>query len=350
MVRYGARLKRPRVPRRIWWLLIAVVVLSVAGAIVVRHKYDSYMQPVSTNQTTQIFTVKPDSSVKQIAGDLEEAHLIRSSWAFQLYIQRKDQATKLQAGTYALSPSESTQEIARTLTTGQVATQLITILPGRRIDQVRADLINAGFAPDAVDNALNPANYEGLSALAFKPANVNTLEGLLWPDSYQKQPDTDPSVIIRESLKAMGEHLNSDVQAGFAAEGLTPYQGLILASIIIQEVNKPADRAQASQVFLSRLKGGIMLGSDVTARYGAIAAGKAPSLTYDSPYNTRLHTGLPPTPISTISAGALEAALHPAATDWLFFVTGDDGTTYFSHTDAEHQALTEKYCHKLCGN
>jgi UPF0755 protein len=350
MARYGARPKRTRVPRRIWWLVLIIIVISVAGAVIVRHKYDSYMMPVSDNQTTQIFTVKQDSSVKQIASNLEEAHLIRSSWAFQLYVQRKDQARDLKAGTYALSPSESTPEIVRTLTNGTVATKLVTILPGRRIDQVRADFINAGFAPAAVANALDPANYSDLPALAFKPASVNTLEGLLWPDSYQKQPDTDPAVIIRESLVAMGQHLTPDVQAGFAAEGLTPYQGITLASIIIQEVNKPADQTQAAQVFLLRLKSGMMLGSDVTARYGSITAGKAPSLTYDSPYNTRLHTGLPPSPISTINTTSLAAALHPAATDWLFFVTGDDGTTYFSHTDAEHQALTEKYCHKLCSN
>jgi len=102
-------------------------------------------------------------------------------------------------------------------------------------------------------------------------------------------------------------------------------------------------------VFLKRLRSGISLGSDVTARYGAIAAGRAPSLTYESPYNTLLHKGLPPTPISTINKQSLDAAAHPAATDWLFFVAGDNGTTYFSKTNEEHEALSQKYCHKLCG-
>lgn len=349
MVRYGARKKR-RVPRRIWWLLAALLVLAVAGTIIASHKYYGYLQPVSNNQTSQIFIVKKNSSVKQIADSLQNVHLIRSSWAFQLYVQRKDRADQLQAGTYALSPSDGIPAIVTTLTNGRVTTKLVTILPGRRIDQVRADLINAGFSPPTVDQALNPANYSDLPALAYKPANITTLEGLLWPDSYQKQPDTDPSVIIRESLMAMGKHLTPDVQAGFAAEGLTTYQGLTLASIIIQEVDKPADQAQAAQVFLSRLKAGSTLGSDVTARYGAIKAGQLPNLTYDSPYNTLLHPSLPPGPISTINAAALSAALHPAATDWLYFVTGDDGTTYFAHTSDEHQALTQKYCHKLCGN
>ena len=91
-------------------------------------------------------------------------------------------------------------------------------------------------------------------------------------------------------------------------------------------------------------------GSDTTTTYGAVAAGLAPDLNYDSPYNTHLHTGLPPVPISTVNANSLAAAAHPAATDWLFFVTGDDGTTHFSHTVEEHEALTAKYCHELCSN
>src|SRR3982750_291779 len=134
MARYVAKKTRP-LPKRIILIFLLVVAVAVIGAVFVRHKYDSFMQPVSTNQTTQIFTVKQDSSVKQIADNLQDAHLIRSSWAFQLYVQRKDQATQLQAGTYALSPSESTPEIVSTLTTGRVTTRLVTILPGRRIDQ-----------------------------------------------------------------------------------------------------------------------------------------------------------------------------------------------------------------------
>ena len=98
--------RRP-VPMRIIWILLVVVAMAVVGAIFVRHKYHSYIQPVSDSQASQIFTVKQDSSVKQIADNLQDAHLIRSSWAFQLYVQRKDQATQLQAGTYALSPSEA---------------------------------------------------------------------------------------------------------------------------------------------------------------------------------------------------------------------------------------------------
>lgn len=342
--------KKGRLPKRVIWLLVALVGLVISGIFISRYMYNTGLQPVSTNQKTQIFTVEKGSSVKEIAVSLEDEKLIRSAWAFQLYIHSKELGYKLQAGTYALSPSQDVPEIVTTLTKGKVATRLVTILPGRRIDQVRADFINEGFAPADVDQALDPAQYSDLPVLAFKPADINTLEGLLWPDSYQKNSATSPSLIIRESLIAMGQHLTPDVQAAFAAEGLTTYQGIILASIVVQEVNKPHEQAQAAQVFVSRLKTGSALGSDVTARYGSIAAGRSPSLTYDSPYNTHLHTGLPPSPISTINASSLAAATHPAATNWLYFVTGDDGITYFSTTLEDHEALTAKHCHKLCNN
>lgn len=340
---------RRALPRRVWTLALILIAIVVTGAVTVRHYYDNDLSPVSNNQTTKIFTVEKGSSVKAIAESLESKQLIRSAWAMELYVHSKELGDKLQAGTYSFSPSQSTKDVVTTLTKGKVSTRLVTILPGRRIDQIRSDLINEGFAPTEVDKALNPATYTDLPALAFKPGNITTLEGLLWPDSFQKDATTSPQVIIRQSLVEMGEHLTPELQAAFAAQGLTTYQGITLASIILKEVSKPADQAQVAQVFLTRLKSGMMLGSDVSARYGAIIAGLAPSLTYDSPYNTLVHTGLPPTPISNITFNSLAAATKPAATDWVYFVAGDDGTTHFSKTLAEHQALTDKYCHALCG-
>jgi UPF0755 protein len=350
MSQYSVHKGRHGIPRRIWILLASLIIVILIGIVVTRHIYTDQLKPVNASQKTQIFTVASGSTIKQISDQLETAHLIRSAWAMQLYIHSSDNADNLQAGTYAFSPSDSTPQIVTTMSKGTVTTRLVTILPGRRIDQVRADLINDGFSPDSVTAALNPAQYSDLAVLSYKPANVNSLEGLLWPDSFQKVANTNPSVIIRESLQEMGQHLTPEVQTEFASEGLSTYQGLILTSIVLQEVNKPTDQSQAAQVFLSRIKIGMMLGSDVTAYYGSIIAGQAPSLSYDSPYNTLIHTGLPPTPISTINASSLQAVTHPAATSWLYFVAGDDGTTYFSTNLQDQQANTAKYCHKLCSN
>ncbi len=342
--------KHRRAPKRVWLIIALIVLLVVSVGLVVRHLYNVGLGPVSSSQQTQIFTVNKGATVKEISNNLERDHLIRSAWAFQIYVHGKNSSSKLQAGTYALTPSDGTPKIVTIMTQGRVATKLVTILPGRRIDQVKADLINSGFEPGAVERALDPGKYTDLPVMAFKPADVNTLEGLLWPDSFQKQPDTDPSAIIRASLTAMGQQLTPDVQAAFAAEGLTTYQGIILASMVIQEVNKPSEQAQAAQVFLSRLNAGMNLDSDATVKYGAVQAGYAPSLDYDSAYNTYKHPGLPPTPISTINASSLAAASRPASTKWLYFVTGDDGTTHFSTNLQDHEALTKQYCHQLCGN
>jgi UPF0755 protein len=342
--------RKPRIPHRVLWLVLALLVAGLIGSIVVRHKYDESLKPESSSQTTSLFTVAAGSSVNEIASNLQKKHLIRSAWALELYVHSKEIGSKLQAGTYAFSPSETTQHIVLTLTKGQVSTSKVTILPGERIDQIRADLINDGYAPSTVDAALNPAQYANLPVLSFKPAAVTNLEGLLWPDTFLKDNNTNLTAIITQSLDETAQHLGSDVQSAFASEGLTTYQGLILASIITKEVSKPSDQPQVAQVFLTRLKMGMMLGSDVTAMYGSVKAGLSPRLTYDSPYNTLIHTGLPPTPISTITAGSLNAATHPStSTSWIYFVAGDDGTTYFSNTLQEHQANTAKYCHKLCG-
>src|SRR5207244_3446945 len=107
----------------------------------------------------------------------------------------------------------------------------------QRLDQIRQTLINAGFTPAAVDAALQPAQYADSVALADKPAGAG-LEGFLYPDSFQKDDNTEPSVIIRESLDEMAQHLTPDIRAAFAAHGLSVYQGVTLASIIEKEVAK----------------------------------------------------------------------------------------------------------------
>ncbi len=341
---------RSFIPRRLIVVAVLLVVLLVGGMVAVRHAYYQNLRPVSNSQQTTIVTIETGSSVKQIAKLLADKKVIRNTWVFEWYVHSKELGSKLQAGTYAFSPSETVPQIVTTLTKGKVATRLVTILPGRRIDQVRADLINDGFSVAAVDAALKPSNYRDVPVMTYVPSSVTTLEGFLYPDSFQRTSETDPSQIIRESLTEMGQHLPPTMQTAFAANNLNVYQGVTLASIVEKEVSKQSDRDQVAQVFFSRLKQGMSLGSDVTALYGSISAGKSPSLKYDSPYNTLIHQGLPPGPISTVSNGALQAVAKPASTDWLYFVAGDDGTTYFEHTYDQQQADAKQYCHALCGN
>ena len=345
--RYNGRSRQQRI--RVFFSVIAVIILVlIMAAIVVRQIYNNNIQPLNHSQTTQIVTVSNGMSSQQIASLLKKDNIIRSDWAFEWYLDSKNLRSSLQAGTYSLSSSQSVAQIVNLLTEGKVTTHLVTILPDRRLDQIRSDLINAGFSPSSVDQALQPAQYVSLPVLAFKPTSAN-LEGLLYPDSFQKDSNTSPEQIIQESLTEMGQHLTPSLQATFANEGLSTYQAVILASIVQQEVIGSSDQAQAAQVFLSRLKSGMTLGSDQTAFYGSIVAGQTPNVNYDSPYNTLIHTGLPPTPISNVNAQSLNSVAHPANTNWLYFVTGDNGTTYFEQTAAQHQSDINQYCHVKCG-
>ncbi|MGH9858148.1 MAG: endolytic transglycosylase MltG, partial [Acidobacteriota bacterium] len=260
----------------------------------------------------------------------------------------------LLAGTYNLRPSMSVQEIADALTQGRIATDLVTISPGIRLDQVRQILIQKyGFGASEVDAALNPANYANHPALVDKPKGAS-LEGYLYPESFQKTGETSPQTIIRQSLDEMQKVLTPELRAGIVRQGLTVHQGVILASIIEQEVSNPDDKKTVAQVFIKRLKEDIRLESDATATYGAVLSGQIDSLSrqqvlaFDSDYNTYTNDGLTPTPISNVGIRSLQAVANPSDTSYLYFVSGDDGKTYFSSTIEEHEALVRQHCTKLC--
>jgi UPF0755 protein len=329
--------------------LILLIILS--GVIYsVRRVYTENLQPVSAAQRSQQVTIPIGSSAKEIAIILKDAGLIRETWAFEWYVRNHNLRDKMQAGTYSLRPNQGVAEIATILTQGKVATDLVTILPAQRLDQIRTSLINSGFAAEDVDNALKPELYTDHPALVDKPAGAS-LEGYLYPETFQKTANTKPEEIIRAALDETQARLTPEVRAGIVKQGLTVHQGIVLASIVEQEVSNGDDRKVVAQVFLKRLHENITLGSDVTAFYGAIMAGQEPkisSVNLDTPYNTRIHAGLPPGPISNISGSSLSAVANPASTNYLFFVAGDDGKTYFSNTQAEHEALTREHCKKLC--
>jgi UPF0755 protein len=328
-------------------ILFAILVI-VAGVWTLRTWYSANLKPLSSSMTTSYFTVKSGETVHQIGGKLQQQHLIKSSKAFETYVRSNELHNKLQAGTYVLNPAMNVQQIVKKMVTGEVARNLLTILPAKRLDQIKNSFKAAGYSQQEVDQAFNVANYSGHPALAGLPAGAS-LEGYLYPDSFQKQADTPASAIIHESLDQMAKHLTPDVVSGFAAQGLNSYQGVILASIVAQETDNPAYQPTVAQVFYRRLHLNMTLGSDVTAFYASAIAAKPKSVTIESPYNTRLHTGLPPGPIGNVTDKALAAVAHPSNTDFLYFVAGDDKKVYFSHTAAEHEQAIKSYCSKECG-
>ena len=325
---------------------ILVILFIGLGYAAVKYRNDN-LRPVSTNQTTIPITIPTGSSLADVSAILKKNKLIRNEWVFKQYVRSKGLQDKILAGTYALKPSQSVQEIVDILTQGKVENVLVTIKPGQRLDQIKQTFINSGFSVKDTEAAFDPTQYEGHPALVDKPRGAS-LEGYLYPESFQKDATTKPTQIITSSLDEMQKRLTPELRAQFAKKGRSVYEGIILASIIEQEVSNLNDKPQVSQVFYKRLAMDMGLESDPTAFYGAIIAGQEPSLRYDSPYNTYFVKGLPPTPISNVTQESLKAAANPANTDWLFFVAGDDGKTYFSKTLDEHEANIDKYCKKLC--
>jgi UPF0755 protein len=344
---YSLYSRARRWPKRVIYTAIVLLLLFACAAFVLRWLYDKSLGPVSNDTTQKVFVIAPNSSVVKIGSDLYAQGLIRQQWVFDRYVAQTGLGSKLQAGTYRLSPSESTPAIASKFAEGKVAVDLIVLLPGQRLDQLKQAFIRANFDPATVDAAFDPAQYAGSPALAGLPPGAS-LEGFLYPDSYQKDATTNPTMIVRAALAEMAQHLTPEIRSAYAQHGLTVYQGVTMASIIEKEVSTQDDRNRVAQVFYSRMAKGMRLESDPTAYYGAILAGQKPSLSFSSPYNTYQVHGLPVGPISNMSDSSLHAVAFPAATDWLYFVAGDDGKTYFSKTLADHQALVAQYCKKLC--
>lgn len=331
-------------------IILAVVVAAcvVSGVLIAREYYYRNLEPVSATQREITVVIEKGSTVSEIGDLLESKGLIRNATVFAQYVRNKGAQEELKAGTYSLRPSYSVEEVVTVLTHGAVQKNLLTILPGQRLDQIRQTFIDAGYDADEVDAALEPAQYKNHPALVDKPAKAN-LEGYLYPESFQRTAETQATIIIRQSLDEMHKRLTPDLRSTLSKNDLSLYENIILASIVEQEVSTPEDRAKVAQVFLTRLEMDMKLESDPTVRYGAVLAGKGPVLTFPTRYSTYAYKGLPPTPISNVSESSLRAVANPANTEWLFFVAGDDGTTHFSKTLADHEANIERYCTKLCG-
>jgi UPF0755 protein len=302
-------------------------------------------------------TIASGSTPTQIADTLVEKKLIRSTKVFDVYIRLTKTRDKLQAGTFVLSPSLSTNEIVDHISSGKVDTFKITFFPGGTVKDsskkslktkfdVQSVLLKAGFSQAEIDSALG-ATYDS-PLFAGKPAGTS-LEGYVYGETYTADSSMTASQVLQMAFDEYYKQIQTnDIVAGFKAQGLSLYEGLTLASIVQAEMGShPADMPQVAQVFLKRLNTGMPLGSDVTAYYGADKIGANHAVTVDTPYNTRIHAGLPPGPISTPSLAALKAVAHPAAGDYLFFLSGDDGKTYFATTDAQHEA-NKVHCQQLC--
>ncbi|MDB5167243.1 MAG: Endolytic murein transglycosylase [Candidatus Saccharibacteria bacterium] len=335
------------------WVVASIITFFVAAGLTAFVWYNIQIAPLGTN-TQKLVVVKIDSgsTPKQIGQLLQGHSVIRSGLAFDIYTRISGKRSDLQAGTYRLSPAESTSQIVDHLVKGDVDQFSITFLPGATVKQDRQVLLDAGYSAIEVDLAL--ADTYDSPLFENKPASAD-LEGYIYGETYNFTAGTSVSDILKRTFTQFYSVLSADnIISGIKAQGLNLYQGITLASIVQKEIGSPTsttpttDQKQVAQVFYSRLATGMNLGSDVTYQYAADKLGVPRDPNLDSPYNTRRYPGLPPGPISVPGITALKAVAAPATTDYLFFLSGDDNVTYFAHTDAEHQANIKAHCAIKC--
>lgn len=328
--------KSPRRQR----LLVAGAVIIVGTAIIGYVSYRVGLGAATTAGATQVFELKSGENANSVATALKSAGLIRNRTAFLTYLNFHGLRTRLKAGTYSVSPTKTAPFIAEILTGGQTLINRITIPEGYRIAQIEDLAAKKGIKKTAFEAALNSPHSQAF--LAGKPVDVS-LEGYLFPDSYELNSTTTASQLVNSMLDTFGQRVGAEYVQAFAAQGLTLHQGLTLASIVEREVNIPADRPIVAQIFLKRFRDKQPLGSDVTVHYASDMTGVPFNLDINSPYNTRKFVGLPPGPIASPGLSALDAVAHPAATSYNYFLSGTDGRTYYAKTYAEHQMNIQKY-------
>lgn len=339
--------KKSRKKPIIWSIVgvIAAIILTIGGIF---FWYTTQLSPVdSSNSDKKLVKVESGSTPEQIANLLKDEGVIRSSIAFLWYTRLQGVQNTLQAGSYRLSPSESTPEITEHLTSGKVDTFNIRFLPGATLADNRDILIGAGYDVQEVDIALaktyNSPLFEG------KPVDAD-LEGYIYGETYSFGTDTSVEAILEHVFAEFYSVVDANgLVAKYKAQGLTLYEGITLASIVQREASPAGDDMPViAQVFYNRLAEGMPLGSDVTYQYIADKTGVARDTNLDSPYNTRRYTGLPPGPIASPGEKALLAVGSPTKGDYLYFLSGDDDITYYGRTLQEHEANIANHCQKKC--
>ncbi len=235
----------------------------------------------------------------------------------------------------------------------QAETFTFTIRPGETIYDIEKNLIAAGYTEAEVNEAL-AAEYD-FDFLQGRPEGAS-LEGYLFGETHEFYATATATEVIQKFLEGTEQVIReNNLTEQFAAQGLTLNEGFILASVVQKEA-AASDMPTVAQVFLSRLKYGIPLGSDVTVSYALDTidpdreayTDNSSALQVNSCYNTRLYAGLPCGAISNPGLSALLAVANPTDTNYLYFLTGDDGKMYYSYTEAEHIQNAALYCLELC--
>ncbi|HLS88437.1 MAG TPA: endolytic transglycosylase MltG [Sphingobacteriaceae bacterium] len=350
------RLRRQKGRRRLA-LTVAGTLLAVAFIFLGTglYWYEANLQPVAPGSgEEQLITIPPGAHSRRIAELLHEHGLIKDPLVFRMLVRFQDLDGRLQAGQYSLGPGLSLQEIVDKLASGDVALYSVTVPEGLTVAQTIALLAEGGVATREELAAAVAEAAQGWPFLPDGPARLHQpLEGYLFPDTYRLPYDAGAADMVAMMLRRFEEVFSPAWRERARELGLTVHEVVTLASIVEREAQVPEERPVIAAVFHNRLRIGMKLDADPTVIY-AVAWDREATDPYiltrselrtDSPYNTYVYGGLPPGPIASPGAAAIEAVLYPANVDYLYFVSKFDGTGahVFARTYQEHLRNVAKY-------
>ena len=298
------------------------------------------------NASTYKVKINPQSSLSSIANQLHDQGLSVNSLLLQVGARSLFVGSKLKPGTYLLPSGGSLGKILLQIARGDRVRESIAIIPGMTIWQLR-NLVDSHQA--LIHQTKGMTSRELLQSLNLSyPSN----EGIFLPDTYIFDPDEPDLNIYRRAAQGMQKQLIQIWEEREANLPLkTPYELLVLASIIEKETGRSSDRDMVAAVFINRLNKGMPLQTDPTVIYGIGPKFdgnlRKADLRKDTAYNTYMHKGLPPSPIAMPSKESILAAAHPAKSNALFFVAKGDGSSYFSQSLKEHESAVDQYQRKI---
>ena len=320
--------------------LLALVLLCVLAAGGYAAWYVA--TPVAVSKLPAGFDIPPGAGFRAAVQRIEEAGIAVGSLQFELLARSLKRANDAKAGSYELSAAPTPLELLDKLTRGDVTQAEVRFIEGWTFGQLRAALA----ASDALrHDSQGLPDAELASRLGAGEAHP---EGLFFPDTYLVAKGTSDLRVLRRSYEAMQRHLAREWESRDPAVPYrSPYEALIMASIIEKETGRAAERETIGGVLVNRLRIGMLLQVDPTVIYGLgdrfDGNLKKIHLLTDGPYNTYTRAGLPPTPIAAPGLASLRAALRPAKTNALYYVARGDGTSEFSRTLEEHNRAVRKY-------
>lgn len=323
------------IKRLFWWVLI--IALLVGGTT-------TYFatRPLAIVALPFDFSVQPGSSLKNAALQMQQAGLIKELKLFILLGRVMGKSGQIKPGNYQITKNVSLFELLDIVSKGRVAQSDITIIEGWSFKQLREAVNNTQKIQH--DSALL-SDAEILHRIG---ATEKHPEGLFFPDTYIFPSGSSDLALYKRAYQTMQKHLQESWQGRDTNLPLnSPYQALILASIIEKETGKAQDRKMISSVFINRLRKGMKLQTDPTVIYGMgdnfDGNIRKRDLLKDTEYNTYTRYGLTPSPIALPGRESLQAAVHPATSSALYFVARGDGSSQFSNTLIDHNKAVNRY-------